>query len=247
MASARLPGSILLMKNPGCLLGCGQGLDKALQSMSHPVSLPFRYLAWHRRMCLSNSYLQRLIRFCSRHRIPARGLPAVARANETKDSVTGMSQNRKQCNWIQSGNVIVPQVPTIVAENNALQRLLHALPAPLLRRPSICGLLFADGGVFNAKSTAQIWRVGALVLYRLTISARSFVDQSYACDTHHSAFLGATACSNSPAELTGMAEALSWICSFIPHGERVFFLRFQTRSSCDPGRRSRPKEHCLSA
>ena len=42
------------------------------------------------------------------------------------------------------------------------------------------------------------------------------------CDTHHSAFSGAT-CSNNTAELTRLAKALRRICSFSSHGERVRF------------------------
>ena len=44
------------------------------------------------------------------------------------------------------------------------------------------------------------------------------------CDTHHPAFSGATPRSDNTAELNGLAEALRWTCSFIPHSERVRFF-----------------------
>ena len=44
------------------------------------------------------------------------------------------------------------------------------------------------------------------------------------CDPGHLAFLGAISRSNNTAELTGFADALRWIDSFIPRGERVRIL-----------------------
>ena len=41
------------------------------------------------------------------------------------------------------------------------------------------------------------------------------------CDPRHPSFLGTASCSNITAELTGFAEAITWVNLFIPRGERV--------------------------
>ena len=62
--------------------------------------------------------------------------------------------------------------------------------------------------------------------HRRTHFVRILCEQGM-CGTHRPAFLGTTTCGNNTVELTGLAAALRWNCSFIPRGESVrIFRRF---------------------
>ena len=77
--------------------------------------------------------------------------------------------------------------------------------------------LFTDGGFLRQVVGSDLagWRFAA-------VSPDNFVQilcGPVVRNPRHRAFSGATSCSNNTAELSGLAEALRWICFLIPRGE----------------------------